>query len=261
MDGQKKARLVLLVIIVVAVLTVFMARQAVAKPSPLIVAAASDLRPAFEAIGALFEKSSGQQVVFVFGSSGTLSQQIAAGAPYDVFASADPAYIDTLQQQGRVLPATRGVFARGRIVLAVRSGTALHLQKLDDLMQPPVRTVSIANPDYAPYGAAGRQALQAAGLWEKVQGRVVYADNASTSVRFVQTGDADAGIVALSLAKDAGLDYALIDSALYDPLQQTIIALSDSKQERRVREFIAVVNSPQGRQILSDYGYLPPGDR
>ena len=252
--------LVLVVVLLATAAATLATRQAAAQPAPLLVATASDLRPAFEAIGTLFQEGTGQQVVFVFGSSGMLTQQLEAGAPYDVFASADPSYIDALQEKGRVIPLTRGVFALGRIVLAVRSGSAIRLQRMEDILQPSVRFVTMANPDHAPYGMAARQALRAAGVWEQVKQRIVYADNAAVAVRFLETGSADAGIVPLSLAKAAGLDYTLIDVDLYDPLQQMLVVVQNSKQDKVGREFLAFVNSPPGQEILSAYGYVLPGE-
>lgn len=249
----------LLAVAVCGALAAVIAGQVVAKPSALTVAAASDLRPAFEELGAVFEKSTGRQVVFVFGSSGMLARQIEAGAPYDVFASADPAYIDALLAKGRLVPATRRIFALGQIVLALRPNSGLHTETMADVLQPSVRTISIANPDHAPYGAAARHALQAAGVWENAQQRIIYADNAAVAVRFLETGNADAGIVPLSLAKAAGLDYKPVDPALYDRLQQTIVAVPNGRQAEAAQEFITFLEGPQSSQILDNYAYMLPG--
>jgi molybdate transport system substrate-binding protein len=225
----------------------------------ITVAAAADLQFAFEEIGARFEEEKGIRVEFSFGSSGNLAQQIENGAPVDVFASANEAYIEGLQAKGLILEDTRQLYALGRIVLVRYRGAGLELGRLEDLLRPEVKHVAIANPDHAPYGLAARQALESAGLWEQVRPKLVYGENVRQALRFVQTGDAEAGIVALSIANVPEVTYVPLDKARYQPLRQTLAVIQGTKHEEAAREFVAYVSGPKGRPIMEKYGFMLPG--
>ena len=157
---------------------------------PLTISAASDLTYAFRELGQQFTAETGQPVVFNFGSTGQLSQQIEQGAPVDLFAAADVRFIDDLVRQGLVIVDTRQVYARGRIVLWQRADSALKLTQIGDLARTDVARIAIANPDHAPYGIAARQALQNAGIgrpysrsscWAKTCGRRCNTPRRATS--------------------------------------------------------------------------------
>ena len=227
----------------------------------LRIAAAADLQPAFTEIGELFQQEAGYGVVFIFGSSGTLAQQIENGARVDVFASANIQFVESLKAKGMVLADTQQLYAVGRIVLAVNKGTGLLLSDLKGLTQPSIRRIAIANPEHAPYGVAARQALQAAGVWEQVQPRIVYGENVRQALQYVQTGNAEAGIIALSIADVPEVEYVLIDEHLYDPIRQAMAVITGTKHEQAGRQFIAFVNGPKGRSIMKKYGFLLPGER
>src|SRR5215213_561683 len=139
------------------------------SPDELTVAAASDLTAAFEELGREFESASNTKVVFVFGSTGMLTRQIENGAPVDLFAAANVSYVDQLEKEGLIIPDTKAVYARGRITLWMPNESTLRLQGIADLTRPEVMRIAIANPDHAPYGLAAKQALQSAGIWDRVQ--------------------------------------------------------------------------------------------
>jgi len=147
--------------------------QPATAPVELTVAAAADLQFAFTDIGALFEKETGQKVTFVFGSTGQLAQQIENGAPYDLFAAANISFVDDLVKKNLVVKDTETLYARGRIVLAVNRASGAPATTLDDLLSDKITHIAIANPEHAPYGVAAKEALQSAGLWEKVQPKIV----------------------------------------------------------------------------------------
>lgn len=226
----------------------------------LYIAAAADLQFAFREIGALYEKETGVRVTFVFGSSGQLAQQIENGAPYDAFASANIAYVDRLREKGLIVPETQQLYAQGRIVLATRRDSSIRLERLEDLLQPAVRQVAIANPEHAPYGLAGKQALEARGLWEAVKPKLVYGENVSQALQFVQTGNAEAGIIALSVANAPDITYTLIDASLHKPLSQAMAVLKRTAHPQEAEAFLEFVNGPQGRTIMKQYGFLLPGE-
>ena len=224
------------------------------------VAGAADLQFAFQDIGALFEEQCGCKVTFMFGSSGNLAVQIENGLPADVFASANIAYVDGLREKGLILDDTQQLYAVGRIVLAVNKDSGVQAETLSDLLKPEVKRVAIANPDHAPYGVAAMQALQSEGIWEDLEPRLVYGENVRQALQYIQTGDAQAGIVALSVAAVPEISYTLIDDSLHQPLRQSLAVLRRTSQEQLARDFIAFVNGSQGRPIMKKYGFLLPGE-
>jgi molybdate transport system substrate-binding protein len=226
----------------------------------IVIAAAADLRFAFEEIVPLFERECRCSVEVSFGSSGNFATQIQHGLPVDVFFSANAGFIDRLQGKGLVLEGTRQLYAVGRIVLARNSGVAATVATARDLLSPEIKRIAIANPLHAPYGVAAQEYLTAAGVWDAVQPRLVLGENASQATQFVEAGDAQAGILPLSLAiriRDK-LSYILIDESQHTRLSQGVAVLKRSRNPRLATEFIAFVGSEAGREIMARYGFAPP---
>lgn len=226
----------------------------------IAVAAAADLQFAFTEIGELFQQQTGRKVVFIFNSTGTLAKQIENGAPVDVFAAANIQFIDDLRAKGMLLGDTQQLYAVGRIALASAKRSSLSMRSLSDLVRPEIKNVAIANPEHAPYGVAAKQALEATGVWEQVRPKLVYGENVRQALQYIQTGNAEAGVVALSIANVPEIDYVLIDENLYQPLKQALAVVSGTKHEQASREFIAFINGPGGRPIMKKYGFLLPGE-
>ena len=228
----------------------------------LTIAAAADLRFAFEEIAAAFEETCACDVALIFGSSGAFATQIKEGLPADVFASADEAYVDELDAAGLLLPDSKRVYAVGRIVLAVPAGSDLEPRSLHDLRDPSVRRIAIANPEHAPYGRAAKEALLSAGLWQEIEPRLVLGENASQATEFVESGNAQAGVLPLSLAirGEQRLRYALIDESLHRPLRQAAAVLERSEHAELARGFIEFVAGPEGRPVMEKYGFELPGE-
>ncbi len=226
------------------------------------VAAAADLQYAFEELRGPFEEQCGCELVLTFGSSGKFAAQIEAGLPADVFASANEGYIDSLEGKGLVVAGSKRLYAVGRIVLAVPAGSSLDPADFSSVAGPEVKRLSIANPEHAPYGVAAKEALESAGLWEAVQDRLVMGENASQAAQFVETGDADAGIIPLSLAVQAqgSLRYTLIDDSLHHPLRQAAAVLSRSAHKDLAVEFIDFIAGGEGREVLAKYGFEAPDE-
>ncbi len=229
----------------------------------LDVAAAADLRDAFEELEPAFERTCACDLRVTFGSSGTFSTQIREGLPVDVFFSANETYIDDLARDGLLLKETVRLYAVGRIVLATPARADRALTTLSDLLDPSIRTIALPNPDHAPYGAAGRQALQSEGLWDAVRPKIVFGENAAQAVDFVESGNAQAGIVPLSLAiqRQDRLRYAVVPDASYEPLRQAAAVVTRSRQPDLAKAFIDFVNSPEGRRTMQTYGFLLPEER
>jgi molybdate transport system substrate-binding protein len=235
------------------------------KPSaePLKVAAASDLAIAFKDVGAAFEAKTGKKVVFSFGSTGLLARQIAEGAPFDVFAAANVSFADDVVKRGSCLADSKALYARGRIVLWARQGG--HAPKrLEDLKDPRYAKIAIANPEHAPYGRAAKQALIKAGVWDEVSSRIVYGENIQQTLQYAQSGNAEAAIIALSLAISAGGTSADIDDGLHDPIDQALVVCKGGggKADRieAARSFASFVNSDEGRRIMRRHGFRLPGE-
>ena len=231
-----------------------------AAPSAGIsVAAASDLRPAFEELGRRFTEETGTPVTFSFGSSGLLREQIVNGAPFDVFASADEAYVDAVIEAGAGDPETKAEYGRGRLALRAAAG-APQPGTVADLAGAAYERVAVANPEHAPYGRAALEALGSAGVQPDVAGRLVYGENVSDTMRLVSSGNADVGIVALSLVLAEGGPVTLVPEDLHEPLRQTLVALGTGEEARPARAFASYVNEPEGRQVLLRHGFALPGE-
>ncbi len=229
-------------------------------PAELTVAAAADLQFAFTEIGELFEQETGNKVTFSFGSTGQLAQQIKNGAPFDLFAAANISFVDDLAQKNLVLPDSVALYARGRIVLAVNRQSGINAVTLDDLLSDQITHIAIANPEHAPYGVAAKEALMSSGVWDKIESKIVYGENIRQALQFIQTGDAQVGIVALSVANVPEITWSLIDDSLHNPLDQALAVVSSSPHAALAREFAAFINGKSGRPIMQKYGFVLPGE-
>jgi len=225
----------------------------------LVVAAAADLRFAMEELGALFRQECRCEVRFVFASSGTLAQQIRGGLPADVFFSADSSYLDALAAEGYTLPGTERTYALGLLALAVPAD-ASPPAALDDLLEPRFRRIAIASPEHAPYGRAAKEALERAGLWKALYPRIIVAENASQAAQMVETGDAQAGLIPLSLAipRADKLRWTELSPPAYEPLRQKAAVLAHAPSPELGRRFLELVTGPRGQAVLKRYGFLMP---
>lgn len=231
----------------------------------LQIAAASDLRQALGEIAALFESQRHVRVRLTFGSSGLLASQIEQGAPFDLFFSANESFVRTLASKGLVSPDTVQLYAIGRIVLWTRSDSPVDVSGgLRVLLDERIRFVAIANPKHAPYGQAAMEALRTMGIQAQVQPKLVLGENISQTLQLVQTGNADAGIVALSLAIGPNIRHSgrhwLIPPYLHRPIRQALGVVIRSPHQETARAFVAFLNSPSGRAIMRRYGFALPGE-
>lgn len=238
--------------------------RAVAPDAAPLVAAAADLRFALDEIAADFQRATGHDVRIVYGSSGNFRRQIAEGAPFELFLSADEAYILALARDGFM--ADDGVpYAIGRIALVVPQGSLLKLDgDLADLAAAAgdgrVRRFAIANPEHAPYGRAAREALQKADAWNALQGRLVLGENVAQAAQFAISGGTQGGIVALSLARSPEVAgrarFVVIPERMHAPLVQRM-ALT-RRAQAIAREFYAYLRGPQARAVFERHGFAAP---
>lgn len=227
-----------------------------AAPKPVHVAAASSLMGAFEELGRAFHERSGTSVRFVFGATGSLAQQLEAGAPFDVFAAADEASVERLVERGACDASTAGPYARGRLVLWTRAGVEPP-RTLAELTGPRFSRLALASPDHAPYGLAARQSLQHTNLWSTVEPRVVYAENIRQALQFAETGNVDAAFVARSLVIDDPHPHLLVDESMHAPITQSLVVCRRGARREAGVAFADFVRSNEGAAILRRFGLTP----
>jgi molybdate transport system substrate-binding protein len=230
------------------------------KPVTLLVAGASDLRPAFEEIGKQFTAKTGTKLTFSFGSSGQLAQQVKNGAPFDVFASADVGYVNDVLQAGFGDRTTKATYAYGRLALWTPSTSTV--AGLADLSDAALKRIAIANPDHAPYGVAAVEALRSVQVYDAVADRLVFGDNVSDTYRLATSGNADAALVSLSLviANRNGGRYVVVPAESHKSLEQTLVVTATKKRAPSAKAFVKFVSSPTGRVVMRRFGFLLPGD-
>src|ERR1700682_234071 len=244
---------------VLAVLLV--ARHSVAQE--LKIAAAADLKFAMADLAAQFEKRAGGKLDVTYGSSGNFLSQIENGAPFDLFFSADSEYPKKLETAGLTEPGTLNEYALGRIVIWTSSDSRIHVAKLGwkALLESSVEKIAIANPEHAPYGRAAVAALRNAGIYEQVRAKLVYGENIAQAAQFVASGNAQAGILALSLAVSPPMRDAKrweIPTNMYAPIEQCAVILKSAKNKEAARAFLPFLKSGAGRRILESYGFVLP---
>jgi molybdate transport system substrate-binding protein len=234
-----------------------------AAQAPLRIAAASDLQAVMPALAARFERETGHKPDVSYGSSGNFFAQIQNGAPFDLFFSADVEYPKRLESSGLTVPGTLVEYAAGRIVLWSRSDATLDLARgLAVLADPRVRRIAIANPAHAPYGRAAVAALRHEQLYDRVRGKFVLGENISQAAQFVESGNADAGLIALSLALAPGMRttgrYIDIPASYHPPIEQAAVVLRSSRQPDAARQFLAFLQRPDSQRALQDAGFVAP---
>jgi molybdate transport system substrate-binding protein len=222
------------------------------------VAAASDLQGVLPSLAERFTAGTGVTVTPVVGASGQLAQQIRQGAPFDVFLSANMGFVRDLANEGLIEPDTVRSYARGRLVLVVNRGSGVTVEGLADLARPEVKRVAIANPEYAPHGLAARQALEKSGLWEGLKPKLVQAESVRLALQFVQTGNAEAGLVSHSVAEVPEVRQSRIDPSLYEPILQGLGIVARSGHGESARRFTRFLLDGEGQKVLASYGFDPP---
>jgi molybdate transport system substrate-binding protein len=230
------------------------------------IAAAADLRLALDAIAAEFRHSTGKQVRISYGSSGNLTGQLLGGAPFQLFLSADEAYVARLASAGRTLDEGQ-LYAIGRLALVARRGGGLRVDARlrglrAALAQGRIQHFAIANPEHAPYGQRAREALVSQTLWPALRPRLVLGENVAQALQFVLVGGAEAGIVSLALLRDPAvaprLDAAVLPATWHRPLRQRMVLMRGAGTTARA--FHGFLQTPQARQAFVRHGFTLPGE-
>ena len=235
-------------------------------PSVIRIAAASDLKFAMDELIANFEKQDPHSQVNVsYGSSGNFFAQLSNRAPFDMFFSADMHYPRQLSEAGLAWPESEFSYGIGRIVIWVPAQSSLDVEKTGAaaLLNPAIRKIAVANPKHAPYGQAAVAALKALNVYSKVEGKLVFGENIAQAAQFVQSGSADAGILALSLARAPALNrqgrYWEIPQEAHPKLEQGGIILKWCANMPLAQSFRSFVLGESGRAILNRFGFIPAG--
>ncbi|MGH8159586.1 MAG: molybdate ABC transporter substrate-binding protein [Rhodanobacter sp.] len=231
-----------------------------AESRHITLAAAADLHYAMDKVIAAYRhEHPADSIDVVYGSSGQLLVQIEQGAPFELFFSADSDYPKQLLAHGNAggqpVP-----YAVGRIVLWSAS-IDMHGVQLGDLVQPRFGRIAIANPQHAPYGKRAEQALHSAGIWDQLQSRLVYGENIGQTAQFAQSGNAQVGIIAQSLALDPAMakgSYATVPATAYEPLLQSFVLTKRGAGSALAQDFAHYMQSAQARSILARYGFTLP---
>ena len=247
--------------------------RACEKPAPpgppgemITIAAASDLKFALDQVLLGFVRQNPDvDVQTTYASSGTLAAQIAQGAPFDLFLSADESYPRRLIEQGAASADSLAVYAVGHLVVWTRTDSPLDVATLGEraLTAPSVKKIAIANPAHAPYGRAAEAALKSLGLHDKVQDKLVLGENIAQAAQFVESGNAEVGIISLSLAlappmKEQGR-YWRVPPVAYPPIRQALVLPTKSKSPAAARRFREFLLSPEAAAIFARFGFSPPG--
>ena len=242
----------------IAILTILLLPQWIAAEEATV-AAASNFRAALDTIVAVFESTTPHSITIVGGSTGQLYAQIVSGAPYDILLAADQERPSLLEESGHAVTGQRFTYATGRLALLA----SRYELRQDDLqqtaLQPAIRKFAIANPSLAPYGVAAQEALMAIGAWDTVSGKLVFGENVSQAFILVATGNAQAGMVALSsvLAVDGGFRsaYLPVPAEFHAPIRQDAVLLVHGADNAAAIEFLTFLQSDTARNMMVSLGY------
>jgi molybdate transport system substrate-binding protein len=246
-------------------LTMGLPIQAQPRPAQVAIAAAGDLRGVLEELKAGFEAGHpGIQLQLSFGASGSLTAQIQQGAPFDLFLSADEGFPLQLQKAGLATAQDTFRYATGSLTLWVRKDLALDPASngWQVLLSPAVKKIAIANPQVAPYGRAADAAMRKVGIYDKVQPRLVFADNIAQAGQFLQAGSAEAGLISAAQANNPVLRQSgviwTVPADTYPALRQAGVILLRSSLQEQARAFRSYLLGGEGQAILARHGFAKP---
>jgi molybdate transport system substrate-binding protein len=250
-----------------AALFAFLFLAPLSAQAPLRVAAAADLEPVLPPILDQFQRATGIHAEATYQSSATLTTQIENGAPFDVFLSADLSFPKRLIDDGLADAAgsadssTPITYARGTLVLWTRKDSQLPPPSLDLLRSPALKRLAIANPDRAPYGRAAVAVLQSLKLYDALKPQLVTAENIAQAAQFVDSANADAGLISLTSALTPRLStdgsYFVIPRDLYPPIEQGAVIVTNTKQRDAAHKFLDFLLSPAIQAQLAKSGLTP----
>ena len=233
-----------------------------ARAQEITLSVAISMKEAVETLGRQFTQGRPRVMLrYNFGSSGELQKQIEAGAPVDLFISAAQRHMDELEQKGLIDPASRRVFARNVLTVIKPAGSVLDISKPADLLDPKVRRIVIGNPRTVPVGQYAEESLKALALWDRVQPKLVFAENVRQALDYVARGEVEAGFV---YSTDIPVRAGQVTEAFrpaedtYRPVTYPVAVVKDSRQPALARAFIDLLMTREGQSALSRLGFQPP---
>jgi len=233
-----------------------------ASAQELTFSVAISMKDAIEDLGRRFTQSHpGVVLRYSFGGSGDLQKQIEAGAPIDLFVSAAARQMDELEKKGLIIADTRRIFARNVLTVVKPADSTIDIVKPADLLDRRVTRVVIGNPKTVPVGQYTEESLRALGLWERLQPKLVLAENVRQALDYVARGEVEAGFVYTTDAAVRGREVKVAfrpPEDTYRPVTYPVAVVKDSRQPALARAFIDLLVSPEGRQVLARLGFLPP---
>ncbi len=225
----------------------------------ITISAAVSLKNGFEEIGKIFEeKHPGRKVRFNFSASGDLARQIEAGAPVDVFASAAQKDMDVIDRKGLITSGTRMNFAGNNVVLVKPSMSQIRMELFEDLRKPEVKKIVIGNPKSVPAGRYAEEVLKYLNLWEAVKDKLVLAEHARQALDYVARNEVDAALVYSTDAMIRPKEVRIVTKApdrSHQPIVYPIGIVKESKNQSLAKEFITLVLSTEGKNLLKKYGF------
>jgi molybdate transport system substrate-binding protein len=224
----------------------------------LHVAAAADLQPVMPVLAPAFEHATGVKLVVSYGSSATLTEQILNGAPMDIFLGADFVFPEKIVAAGLADGTAPTPYAKGTLVLWARKDSPLQPLSIEKLTDPRVKTIAIANEEHAPYGRAAVSALKYLKLYDAVSPHLVVAENISQTAQFVESGNAQLGLISLTTAstehfKEIGT-YVLVPTTAYTAISQCAVIMAKSKHKAEAHAFLDWLLSSAVQGNLSTMG-------
>jgi molybdate transport system substrate-binding protein len=247
----------------VSLATAILLFAVLADGQDVTVAAAADLQPAMQEIGARFQKETGKTIGVTYGSSGNFLQQLQNGAPFDMFFSANLDYPKKLEAAGLTEPNSYYQYATGKLVIWVRNDSKLDISAgVRSLLNPAIMKIAIANPIHAPYGQAAVAAMKKENIYDQVATKFVMGENISQTASFVMSGAADVGIIALSLAVSPNMKgqgrYLEIPSQDYPPIEQACVILKSSQHKADAKAFLTFIKTNAISELFRSYGFAVP---
>jgi molybdate transport system substrate-binding protein len=228
----------------------------------VVVAAAADLKFAMDSLVATFSKNNPDITIkVVYGSSGNFFQQIGNGAPFDLFFSADIDYPRQLTAKHLTL-SDAYLYGTGQLVLWSKSIDPA-VDQMNTLLNSTIKKIAIANPAHAPYGRRAEEAIRHYDLYDQIKDKLVLGENIAQTAQYAQSGAADIGIIALSLAlspamQQSGGKYWLIPADSHQPLEQSFVLLPHAKDNKGAYQFMNFITTPEARAVLKSFGFSQP---
>jgi len=230
------------------------------QPASVTVSAAISLKDALDELGHMYEQSHvGVKIMFNYGASGMLQHQIEQGAPVDIFFSAAEKQMDTLQSEGLIIPATRQDLVANQLVL-ITPASSTGVKDFQDLARPEVKVIALGEPTTVPAGMYGRQVLEHLGLLAATEKKIVFAKDVRSVRTYVETGDADAGLVYRTDAQGSSKVrvVAAAPAGSHDPILYPVALLKQSREPAAARSFLEYLSGPEARAVFAKHGFVAP---